>query len=164
MHMKWLVLSLLIVFATACDTTHCTDQGCSSGFQLSFNAENDSLSQGDYTISIRTEDNEQMACSFTLVETGAICSTMACVQNLSCDVFQKNDGPSQEVVYYSPSEEKAILSFPQLEGELQISIMQNGEPLVGLTTSPVYEKNQPNGPNCGPTCFNAATEITINRD
>ena len=62
MHMKWLVLSLLIVFATACDTTHCTDQGCSSGFQLSFNAENDSLSQGDYTISIRTEDNEQMAC------------------------------------------------------------------------------------------------------
>ncbi len=166
--MKWLALLILVLFTTACDDifggTVCTTAGCYSSFQLSFNAENDSLSLGDYSVLINQENSPQMACSFTLVETGSNCSSIDCIDNRSCDLFQGDASPFGNDVYYSSVEEKIILVFPQLEGELQITIMQDSESQIGLKTEPEYEINQPNGSSCEPTCFNARTEITLNRN
>ena len=165
--MRWLAL-LFFFLTTSCDEIFeervCTAAGCYSSFELSFNAENDSHSLGDYSVLVGQESGQQLVCSFTLVETGSNCSSIDCIDNRSCDIFQMEASPFGHDVYYSSGEEKVFMVFSPLEGELQVTIIQDGDSLFGLKTELVYEINQPNGPSCEPTCFNARTEITLNRN
>ncbi len=159
---------MFLFLTSACngffEGTACTDAGCYSGFELSFNAENDSLSLGNYEVHVSQENGQVMSCAFTLVDTGTNCLGIDCIQNRACDLFEMEVSPFGDDVIYWPEEEKVVLIFPQLEGALQITIVQDGKTLIGLNAEPAYEMNQPNGPGCDPTCFNAATEITLNRD
>ena len=158
----------LIVLTSSCegifDARACTDAGCGSSFQLIFNAENDSLSIGNYSVLIEQEGGTQAICEFTLAQTGATCFDGDCIQNRSCDFSHLDAEPFFHDVYYSPDEEKVFLSYPMLQGQLEITVRQNNNLLTGLVVEPAYEVFHPNGPECSPTCYSASAELIINRE
>jgi|GEM_PF-5928375 len=160
-------LILLLLLVTACDEigdTVCTEIGCLSNYEVVFNAEDDSLSLGEYEVQIDLQDEQQFTCTFTLSQTGDACQSMDCIENRTCNQFGRADGVFYDAVYYLYPENQVIVTYPPLEGELTISINQNGQPLSGLVTEPVYQTNQPNGPGCDPICFNARNEVTVFRE
>ena len=166
-HMARLIPILLLLLVTACDKIGgmaCTDAGCLSNYEVVFNAEDDSLSLGEYEVQISVQDDQQFSCSFTLTQTGANCQSMDCIENRACNQFDRADGVIYDAVYYNFTEDQIVVIYPPLEGELTVSISQNGQPLSGLVTEPVYQTNQPNGPGCDPICINARNEVTIFRE
>lgn len=167
-NMARFVLVLLLLLVTACDeiggSKVCTDIGCLSNYEVVFNVEDDSLSLGEYEVHIDLQDDQQFSCSFTLTQTGAGCQGMDCIDSRTCNQFDRADGVFYDAVYYLYPDNQIVVTYPPLEGELTISINQNGQPLSGLVTEPVYQTNQPNGPGCDPICFNARNEITVVRE
>ena len=149
---------LAIVAFASCEAPFgnrvCTLIGCDSGYQLLVGVEDDPTALGKYTI-VLTHDEQQFACTFELVETGDSCETKDCIENRVCNPLNR--------VYYSSADEKLYLFFPHLDGELNVSIEQNGKQLLEMKTTPFYEESHPNGPDCGPTCYNAKSEIVLSR-
>ena len=149
----------LMCFLMACEAPFsdrvCTLIGCDSSYELAFNAENDSLSIGTYSVVLTPETGEPLSCSFRLYDIGAACESTGCISNRDCQGLRG--------VYHSAQESKILLIYPQLAGELRISISQDDKELANLLDLPTYSKSEPNGPDCGPTCFNASKEIRLER-
>ena len=164
MHKLLLFLSLL--FMTACDQINgrvCTDIGCYNNFELAINAEDDSLSVGDYAVHLSLADTLQLSCSFTLKKTGSSCRLEDCIENRVCDQYENADIFFTSA-FYEYQQGKILVQFPPLDGELDITIIQDSTQLLNLVTEPVYITNRPNGPGCEPTCFNATNEVTVIRE
>ena len=154
------------LLCSACDGIFegaaCTDAGCQSGLELRVTIADDSVSLGDYSVEITTASNEQLTCTFTLVQTGSDCASGSCIENRSCDQFSTEaDHYSPIVEYYLP-EDKILIFYPVLEDELTISINKDDALLSNLRTEPIYETNRPNGPRCDPVCRNSTIDIDLN--
>ena len=157
--MHKLAFLLLSVFAcSACENIPgavCTDIGCDSSFSLTFNAEHGATSIGDYSVLVQPEGELPLSCSFRLRDTGYTCMQKDCVDSRECG--------QQLLVTYLGEEERVLLQYPRLEGELTIRISQDGNVLSTVVTEPNYVEYLPNGPGCDPVCSSALTEIAINR-
>lgn len=156
---------LLILLLVGCDETGpraCTEIGCFSGYALEFNAD-DSLSIGDYVITLGRVDQEDVTCSFTLAQVREACTSMDCIENRSCGPFQFDGQPYAGSIFYALPDEEVHLLFPPYQEELTITINQDGETIANRIIEPRYETTQPNGPGCDPICMNAGDEITVNR-
>ena len=163
--MKNVVWLFSLLLFSACDSNSgraCTEIGCSSSYALMFNAR-DSLSIGDYVITIERENEEPLACSFTISGIGDPCTSIDCVQNRSCDSMQFNGEPYAVTIYYAVPDDEVHLFFPSYTGPFTLTINQDGDTLSNLVVEPQYESNQPNGPGCEPICINAQNTITLNR-
>ena len=156
------------ILLSACDGIFngavCTDAGCQSGLQITFNIEDDSLYTGDYSVVVTTASNQQLSCTFTLVQTGASCGGTNCIENQSCDQFNMETNDYPPIIDYDFPEDRIFVFYPVLEGELNISINKDDAELSSLLTEPVYETNRPNGPRCDPVCRNGQIEMLLNRE
>ncbi|MFK7845077.1 MAG: hypothetical protein AB8G77_07245 [Rhodothermales bacterium] len=158
--MKLFALVFIVFLAVACQELlmsekTCTTAGCGHSFLVSFNAEDDASSIGDYSISILMDNDQSIRCTFTLKETGSNCLLNDCINNRVCDQLRD--------VYYSAPEESVFLYYPQTEGELSIKVEQDDKIIASLVTDPRYERSQPNGPDCEPSCLYAHTSVTVSR-
>lgn len=134
--------------STGCDGPGlyaCTEIGCSSGYTVSLVAA-DRFPDGAYDIALTT-DGATEACQFEVAD-GRLLSDETC-----------NAGYLIRATVLTL--EAVGITYPMLTSEIEIVVSRDGSEIERLTTTPVYETVQPNGPDCAPTCRSAVTTIAI---
>lgn len=148
----------------------CSTAGCGDQFTATVAAASSAIPPGIHTIDV-TADGAALSCTFTIPP--ATSATGGAV-NAECQVgLQVVVGPAT-ICATTRTDGALIQSCEPVSGQLTEYIIVKGTPAsvrveqsVGGTvifdqsSTPMYQKNQPNGPGCEPICQQAGVEWTI---
>lgn len=140
----------------------CTEIGCQDGLVIGFRPDA-GWPAGEYRFEIRT-DGFEVACSGSLPL--ASCAGPAAMEggrNVSCDV----DGVVQ-VGESGCAMPAGTHGFPELlfdpgvrPGRVELRVTRDGQLVGEESIVPQYQRLQPNGPGCEPTCEFASAVVDL---
>ena len=149
--------------------TSCNAVGCSDGVSVQAMTESGGLADGTYTVSIQADGNAMVRCTLdatTLSSAPPIgqlirarCDDAGVEVTLGarvvCTEHRSEDAVSQRCTPLEGQWELRI-DVPGTPTSLRVQIARDRDVLADETLSPRYEVSQPNGPDCDPTCRQAA--------
>lgn len=150
MQKKLLLVAMLALPGTGCDSKECTLIGCGSQFRIDF--QRAEWTPGNYKVEI-VADGDALECVATLP--------------LDCDAPPACPGAPQVLLLLDgcaldPAEHRiAGLEFQEGSSPdtapkaVQVRVLQDDALLGEGSYMPVYTESFPNGPDCAPGCFQA---------
>jgi hypothetical protein len=123
--------------ASGCDTG-CTEEGCHDGVEIWFASSLDASLE--FSVSVQA-DTEQIQCDFAKGKALDSCASKG--------VWVQSSG----------SQVDGFLLKGYHPQQVTFAFSASGNVLVSATVSPSYVTQQPNGPECPPTCKNAKVNL-----
>lgn len=170
------VLSAILVWGIATcygcssgkEPTHiCTDLICHDEFAISVNIDDTGAPRGAHVVNV-TADGASSSCSFNFPPNagdppGAMCSAgvTLVVQSVSGCQTVATDATLGERCDAAVGQYNELILVKGTPQSIRIQQTSNGTILLDKTATPSYHVNQPNGPNCPPSCQQAAVQWTI---
>lgn len=122
---------------SGCETS-CTEEGCHDGVEVWFASPLDASSE--FSVSVQM-DSEQILCDYAKSKALDSCSEKG--------VWIQTSGGQLDGFLL-----KGL--HPQ---QVTFAFSETGKVLVSATVNPTYVTQQPNGPDCPPTCKNAKIDL-----
>jgi hypothetical protein len=165
----------------------CTDAGCVSETAVMLTRPGGAWADGDYTLQVRLDDQVHQ-CAFTLPIPGKLAHELRlggepfdCTpelpmryQTLGAVLYPTPDEAQSCLATMDAGPQPPLASCPPLDGRYGIGIETSATPgELGLTlafgdrvlfeqsVAVQYTKVEPNGPECGPLCYQARLEYRI---
>lgn len=140
--------------AAGCSVSHaCTEVGCTSGFTLAFQKASTPWEPGTYSVNIDA-DGKQITCTATLPLSATDAEPSSCSDK---SVQLGVSGSALPAAEHSLSE----LSFTSMPARVKVTVTRDGMIVGDKEFTPTYEKSQPNGPDCEPTCNSASGSLPL---
>lgn len=130
-------------------TDACSEAGCSSGFTLVLEAENDALPVGAYDLALEI-DGAADGCSFTISDDPEACAMPPCVTETDCNAIYLLQASPQQVE----------LAFGVV-GDITLTVTRDTIEIAQDSFVPAYALFSPNGSGCEPVCASASGELVI---
>jgi uncharacterized protein YceK len=127
----------------------CSEIGCSSGFTLALEADDDALPIGTYDLDLDI-DGAQDDCSFTLSDDPVACAIPPCITDTTCNA----------IYLLQESPQRVELAFGVVVA-LAITVTRDTIEVAQESFAPAYAVVAPNGAGCGPACAQASAVLTI---
>lgn len=138
----------LLVFASTVPLSGCfacTQIGCEDQVTVELTAASGALVEGAYEVTV-VADGVPETCTLTIA---ADCdSGSTCLQDSTCYLAYLLSGPQRVSL--------TVSGAPEL-----VTVERAGVEVGRASFSPEYEKLEPNGARCGPTCYVTTQELTI---
>ncbi len=145
----------------------CTDLICHDEFVATIDISAGSAPAGTHVVNI-TADADVSSCTFEFPPdpagaAGAVCSGMATlvVQSVSSCQTTATDATLGERCDAAPGQYSELIVVKGKPQSIRIQQTANGAVVFDHTATPSYHENQPNGPDCPPSCQQAAKQWTI---
>ena len=141
-HARQVLVATILLGACAhvagCGSDSCTGAGCHDGVEVWFAAPIDSSL--DLSVSVEA-DKDQLQCEYAHSKGLDTCAS------------------SGIWIQMSGSQSDGFLLPNRHPGKLTLTFSSAGTVLLTSTVSPTYVIQQPNGPDCPPTCKNAKVQL-----
>ena len=122
--------------------TMCTEIGCAGGLSVMLLSE-EPLADGAWEVAVTQQDGTSASCAFT-VQGGAITASQDCA---ALEVLEEDEG--------------VRLQFLEVDGDVNVTVTQDGAEQASEDFAPEYEEFRPNGPDCPPVCRSASVEVAL---
>ena len=161
--LAWGLLAAML--SSACDWRSCSSADCADALFIELKALD--WVSGAYVASI-TESERTFECSFEKGTSGAggqagaesedaSVSTIHGCEQTAGDPAGPWDTPGMSSNEYGD----ITIVVRHAAKTVPISVRRDGALLLDAELTPSYTKRQPNGPECGPTCFSASETLTL---
>lgn len=146
------LLSLPLLLSCGDDAVFCTDIGCADGFTASITKTSGSWEAGAWEFEIEV-DGVSYFCAvdlpFDSEATTADCDSELVSLGISGAALDESE---HEIVSVGTTEVAAVVF---------VTVRLDGTALTYMTWEPEYDRQAPNGEDCGPICYSAQDVLVV---
>jgi len=157
-------------FGACSEPTTCTDVGCSDGVSFTVRPQGSHWDEGAYSLAVAFEGADY-GCTFTVPDalpSAGSWQPLDCTPALQayltpevkCEEHKSGDSVSQ-VCTPIPDQYYLQVSKDGTPATLVVTLQRDGAPLLDDTRTLAYGSVQPNGPECAPSCRQAAVDFML---
>lgn len=128
-------------------TTNCGGYICQEALRVVLHAPNAGFVPGDYVLTVTPSGGAASSCSFSF-DADLSCGSTICPVRVTCPLS-------------FPAVREFILMLPFVEGPVDVTVDKDGSPFASTSAIAALVRAQPNGPLCGPVCWQTQVDVQL---